>query len=151
MNNVTVYRGGVPTAPDVKKLLESFTEQELSQGTIIEYSKISNIIGVDEDSSRFKTVVNAWRKYLEQTMNILLGTLRGRGFMVLSDSGKLDAASDKYKSATKLAARAVSISTTIEVKNLTADERVSLTKLQTKAGLFALHEATKRKQILPDM
>ena len=151
MENVSVFRGGMPTGPDVQKLLEEFPTSTLTIGRVITYEEISRVIGVPPKTSRFRTITGVWRKEVENTVDIIMKPHKGQALVILSDSGKLDLASDKYRSATKLAARATVISARIEVKNLTTGERETLTKLQQRAAFFAVNEAYKRPQHLPEI
>lgn len=150
MAEVHVYRGNIPTEPDVNKLKAKFPEDTLKEGMLISYDEISKEIDTPVKSSRFITVTNAWRRYLENTCHIILKSLRGQGFNVLSESGKLNAAADKYKSATKMAARAVVITTRIDTKKLSSEERSTMTILQSRAGLLATNLAAKRTHELPE-
>ena len=149
MDKVRIYRGGIPTAPDVNRLISRFPAAGLTAGTVVSAADISAEIGVQAGSSRYRTVTNVWRRWLEENASIVLKPLRGQGFMVLSDSGKLDSAADKLKSATKMAARAVEITTRVDVSRLSVDDRARLTKIQQRAGLVAAVEAAKRPQELP--
>ena len=149
MAEACVYRRGIPTEPDVNKLKEKFPDTNLKNNDIIPYQDIALIIGVAVSSSRFKTVMSVWRKYLEQTSNIILKPLKGQGYLVLSDSGKLNAAADKYKSAKKMAARAIIITTHINTSNLTQAEKDTMTKLQNNAGLMISSEAARRPLEIP--
>lgn len=151
MENVSVYRGGIPTKPDVKKLLEKFPVSTLTVGRVITYEEISLVIGEPPRTSRFRTVTNKWRKEVEQTTNIIMGTHKGQALVILSDSGKLCLASDKLTSATKMAAKATIVAAKIEVKNLSDAEREALTKIQKRAAFFAINEAFKRPQAIPEI
>lgn len=151
MHNVSVFRGGIPTRPDVEKLMEEFPTSTLTVGRVITYEEIAKVIGTPPRTSRFKTVTGVWRKEVEQTVNIIMGTHKGQGLVVLSDSGKLGLASDKLASATKMAARATMVATRVEVKNLSDAERETLTKIQKRAAFFAVNEAFKRPQAIPEI
>ncbi len=151
MADVSVFRNGVPTAPDVKKLLDTFPVHSMQEGQILSYDDVARIIGVHIRSSRFKTVTAAWRKTLEQTTKIVLKTLSGRGFMVATDRSKLDMAVSKYNTATKMMTKAVVITTKIDTAKLDSSERETMTKLQKNAGLIAVTNAAKRPAILPEL
>ena len=151
MADATLFRNGVPTAPDVKKLLETFPVQSMQEGQILTYNDVAQAIGVHVRSSRFKTVTAAWRKTLEQTTSIVLKTLAGQGYMVANDRSKLDMAVGKYSTATKMMAKAVVITTKIDTAKLDSSERETMTKLQKNAGLIAVTNAAKRPPIIPEL
>ena len=66
MTNTKIFLGGVPTEPDVTALNEAFPVSELLPGKFIEDSQISAVINVSPRSSRFKTVLDRWRKVAER-------------------------------------------------------------------------------------
>lgn len=57
-----LFRGGVPTGPDVDRLIAAFPLDDMGPGSIISYVDVSSIIGEAPGSGRFKSVSNAWRR-----------------------------------------------------------------------------------------
>jgi hypothetical protein len=85
------YYGGVPTKPDVDKLIEKWGIPE--EGTQITYEQIETVLGIKrngERSSRYRTVVSAWKKRLETEHDVFLFTDIGDpGDLVVGVSRKL--------------------------------------------------------------
>lgn len=77
------FFGGVPTAGDVKKLLEAFPDPEV--GEVIPYARVAEIIKVDSASNRFRTVTTAWRRAVLRTQNFRMEAVSGRGFRRLPE------------------------------------------------------------------
>jgi hypothetical protein len=74
----TMWSGGVPTEPDVKRLLEAFPD--IKPGDTVRYTDVAAIIQVDPKSSRFRSVTFTWRKRLYRDKNLLFTCDRGLGF-----------------------------------------------------------------------
>lgn len=77
-----VFFGGVPTEPDVNKLLATYGTP--SEGAVIFYDDISQVLQQDRHSSRFKTVVSAWRKQLLKSYNLDSKAKAGEGILILT-------------------------------------------------------------------
>lgn len=56
---MALFFGGVPTSPDVDKLIKEF---DAAPGSQISYEQVEQCIGVSIKEFRFRTVTNAWRK-----------------------------------------------------------------------------------------
>src|SRR5574337_915133 len=75
-----IFLGGVPTRPDVEKLLAKI---DVSHGSIIPYRMVEDIIGIPRDQNRWRTVTEAWRKRLfrERRLQIIA---EGESFKALT-------------------------------------------------------------------
>lgn len=76
---------GIPTGPDVDRLMQAFGVPQ--EGTVITWLEVEAAIGSNRDSSRFQTVLQAWRWRLEKENKVWLKTLKGVGVEV-ADPGK---------------------------------------------------------------
>ena len=81
MSNHGLFIGGVPTEPDVKRLLDAF--KNLKDGDMVSHDDIAKAIGVERTTNRYRNVTNAWRKHLLKVNNLRLAPLAGLGFRVL--------------------------------------------------------------------
>lgn len=72
-NVVKLWHGGIPTAPDVDRLMEL----EFKPGDAIGYGQVESVIREKRGSSRFRTVTDAWRKRL----------FRERSLQVVAEGG----------------------------------------------------------------
>ncbi len=80
------FFGGIPTKPDVEKLMDHFSVQE---GDVIEHENIIAVIGVEPSSNRYRNVVNAWRKALLTQKNLLLVAIPSVGYKVLTPTERV--------------------------------------------------------------
>jgi len=95
------FFGGVPTAPDIKRIREQYPDENLKEGQFIDYDTIAGIIGVESGSSRFRTVTMSWRKFVRLDSRKIIDVERGKGFIVLNDNEKVTLSGKKIGRAVK--------------------------------------------------
>lgn len=135
MSKSQVFFGGVPTDPDIQALRARWPESGLSVGMVIPFDEIEALLRMRRSDCRFKTVTNRWRKVIENgTGTIILGSERGIGFRVLSNSQKLDLGNQKFASAVKSSRRAFEITGRVDVKTATDEEKDRASFLQRRAA-----------------
>lgn len=117
-----VYFGGVPTDIDIKKIREFYEESDLAPGRIIPYDEVAELLKINKNSFRFRTVTNRWRKIVENETNIIIGTEPGEGFKVLTESEKAELSGSKLRSAGRFARRSYVVGNRIDRRALTEDE-----------------------------
>lgn len=79
-----LFRGGVPVAPEVNRLMALGTEP----GLVISYEDAEQVIGVRREETRFLTVTQAWRKRVFREHRIRIKT-EGGSFRFLTASESL--------------------------------------------------------------
>lgn len=86
MSEATIHFGGLPTAPQVRKLEEAYPDLEALRGTNILHADIERLIGEKRGEGRYKTVTNSWRKRAEDKNFVIdgEGEAVGVGFRVLT-------------------------------------------------------------------
>lgn len=89
MSKTGLFLGGVPTGPDVLRLIESFPD--LKPGDEVTHERISSVIGQDRESNRYKSVVTAWRKKMFRDHNIDMEAVQNVGFRVLNSIERVSA------------------------------------------------------------
>lgn len=130
-----LFFGGIPTEPDVRALREAYPEKDMKTGTLIPYADVAKLIHCDKDSSRFHTVTSRWRRMVEREADrIVIGTEANVGFKVLDNSQKLDLGHSKLTSAVRSTRRAFILTSRVEIKALTEEERERLTNLQRRSA-----------------
>lgn len=72
---------GLPTKPDVDLLMQTWPE--LKVGDQIAYSTIEKLIGNPQESRRFRTITNAWRRRWSER-NVVIECMTNRAFYVAS-------------------------------------------------------------------
>lgn len=131
-----VYFKGLPTEMDVKVLRDTFPQASLTVGLVIPYERVEKLIKERKGSFRFNTVTNRWRKEVERNFGVILGVQAGVGFEVKSDSQKVGLASQKNRSATRCARRALKVSALVAVAKLNDDEKNTHLFNVQRAGAF---------------
>jgi hypothetical protein len=83
-----MFFGGVPVDPEVKLLRSHFGLPV--HGQVIAHEDCEAVLGLDRKSSRYKTVIHAWRSSLKRSDNIEFIALPGEGFRVLFDDERVE-------------------------------------------------------------
>lgn len=151
----TVYFGGIPTEPDIKRLTEAFKVQEMNPGDTIDYEEVAIVIGQAVKSSRFRSVTTAWRKRVENDFSIIIGCSPDplkKSFCILSESEKVDLSGKKLRSAVRLARRSYKIASFVDVKKLNEEEKKTLDHYAAKsASVIAAAQLRSGKNNLPEI
>jgi hypothetical protein len=145
MSKTIVFNSGIPTAPDVKRLRDSFPE--LKQGDMVPYETISRLINVAHRTSRWVSVVLAWRRELYRDSNLILRAVANTGFEVLDDSERVHFAGAKYKQGLKRVIRAADIASKTERSTLSKEELKACDHLVSVGASIRLAAATAAKQL----
>lgn len=144
-----IFFGGVPTGPDVKRIIEAWPPADMAPGVVIHFSSIGDLIGINSESSRFRTVTERWRREMEKDHGILLGCPGDKTFVVLDDYGKVDLIKKKVTSAFKSSRRALRVSTHVDRRNLDDEGRLVLDHQRRCAGQIAAMKQTRKKSLPP--
>lgn len=89
MNEAKLFNGGVPTAPDVKKLRDSFDSRMVVGGQTVTHEEIETVIDSKRGTSRYRSVISAWRKEIENFFKRKPVSVRGVGYQFPSGSTML--------------------------------------------------------------
>lgn len=129
MANGNLFLGGVPTEPQVRALNKAFGDR--GPGDVISYEEIRQAINVDPKSSRFRTVVAAWRKRLRKERNIVTVCIAGAQEvrMLRDDERASDAFRDARRSIKGLG-KATAKAADIPVERLAEPQRNTATHLR---------------------
>lgn len=146
-----VFEGGVPTEPDVMALMKAFPVPSLTPGRLIGYDEAAAIFREHRESSRFKTVTNAWRKRLERNHGIVLEAEANQGFRVLDDSGKLRSSIAKVRQGVRATKRGYIRSAHVDRSKLEPGELKQLDHLQMKAGAALAAVQLKSAKSIPEV
>lgn len=133
-----LFRGGVPTRPDVDLLMKISVEP----GTRIDYATIEDMLGIVRGSSRFRTVTQAWRRRLfrEQRLQV---EADGAAFVVLTAAQAVSAAATRLHRVGRAAGRTVVRVEAIDPRELDDGDqkRHFLLRRHAAAALDAVSEA----------
>lgn len=142
-----LFLGGIPTAPDVKRIRE--TLGDLPEGSEIPHSWIEEIINCKSDSSRYRSVTMVWRKTVLREQNIEIDAVPGVGFRVLVGAERINRNYSKFRSASKLQGRAVRRIGSIPDAVLTSTDRARRDLIYQNAARAVETAALVAKQIEP--
>lgn len=81
-----LFLGGIPTRPDVKKIMEHF--KNLSVGQEIEDAEIMAITDLVPKTSRYQAVTSAWRRQVLNEMNLFVAREHGK-FKILTSPERI--------------------------------------------------------------
>lgn len=82
-----MFFGAINTDHEIAQLRLRFASAE--PGAVLAHQDIAEAAGIDPGTSRYRTVVERFRKILLVEKNIELVSLRGEGYQVLTASGRL--------------------------------------------------------------
>lgn len=102
MTNVKVYFGGIPTEPDVRKLMDHFG---VPQPGLIAHEVLEQLVGHEHTSSRYVTVVGAWRKKLLREFNVASKAEPGDGIKILTEPERVEESRRRLGQSARQAAR----------------------------------------------
>lgn len=139
------FNSGIPTAPDVKRLGDAVGVPAI--GTVIEYKAVEDAIGSKRDSSRFRSVTEAWRKKLEREHNILVVAIANVGFKFATPSERVENSAMRFKSGLRKIRRAATIAEATPDDGLTPDEKRARAHIGATGAALLLMNATKAKEI----
>lgn len=145
---MALFKIGLPTGIDVKRLRERYPDNQLLPGVTIQYSDIYPIIGVKEDNGRFRSVTNAWRKAIMSESGIILRA-QDKKFVVCDNAEKAQLSIDKTKMAARATRRSTIIGKLVDRNALTEDQLKRFDFSQRfNASVMAL-QSVKRQAELP--
>lgn len=140
-----LYFGGIPTEPDVRKLMESYPVDGMKPGDLIGYEEIGTVIMEKVRSSRWKSVTTAWRKKLEDESKILLKCISDKmAFKVLNDDEKADERNKKQVEAGRKARKSLKIHLIIDKQGLSDKNKAEYDFYEQRAkGIIAAAQLRK--------
>lgn len=95
---------GEPIKPNVDLLIEGL---KLQIGDVVRHDDIADVSGVEYKSSRYRSVVDAWRKRLLREMNLDLQAVAGYGYRVLDDNERVRAGIKDFSQSVRRMGRSV--------------------------------------------
>lgn len=143
-----VFRGPVPTAPDVQALLDKFGVP--SEGTLIKYEELEALLGYKHRSCRFRTVLGVWRRRLEREHRRLLITQPTVGVSVANAVERLTVSHSKRNEGMRAIFVGSEIAQSTDRWRLkTPEQKRELDHNRQLGAAFKLAEQTAAKKLLP--
>lgn len=116
----TIFLGGLPYAPDVNRLKDTYPISELREGRIIPHEELSAIIQSPARAGRYYAVCNAWVNSIKNSHGIILVWERKEGLKVLAPDGVLSFAETRTRQKLKQTGKALRLFSWVERKRLDA-------------------------------
>ena len=113
--NARPFFRGIPSGPDVAKLIDAFG---IPEPGIITHDSISKVIDQPLETHRYVSVVHQWRKRLMREYNIQMVGERGVGYRILSETERVDFARHGLARNAKLVVRQHQHALLIDVNKL---------------------------------
>lgn len=145
MKTSDLFLGGVPTEPDVTKLLKTFGVPKV--GDEFTYEHIAETIGVPIKSYRFRTVTWAWRKILDKQHNLIVGAVQARGFVVLDNKQRVTFSAVRFKRGLKAVRRGSCVASRTDTAGLTPEECRSRDHIVATGSMLQLAAATEARKL----
>ena len=150
MSTPTIFLGGLPTGPDIAKLVDRFGIPVT--GDRIEWKAIEMVLGLKRTEHRFKTVVGQWRRKMYRDHNVVLspGTdMRGIGLECLDPKKRIDLAAAGFKQGARKIQRASDLAIRTDRSALPAELIQVADRISSVNAQFRLIAATKAKELPP--
>jgi len=144
----SVYFKGIPTEPDLQKLLDKYPHTEMKAGQIIYYDDVETILNTDKKSARFWTITTKWRNTLQSKFGFIVDTVSGEGFKILSEKEKVGFGGRKLKSAGNMAKKAYHVFSVTDVMQLD-DPSKSEYNSAVRRTVAILHSQKLKPRIAP--
>jgi hypothetical protein len=118
-----MFFAGIPTRPDVEKLISKFGIPE--EGRLFRWDEISETIDIDriKQASRFRTVCEMWRKRLEREHNIILISESGVGLIAATPHDRVVVSGQKIKRSIRGLGKAERVLVTTDRARLNEDDK----------------------------
>jgi hypothetical protein len=139
------FNSGIPTAPDVKRLVDKFGVPAI--GVLLPYEDISETIGSAKGTSRYGSVVSAWRTQLRRENNILLRAEPGKGYVPMDNSERVHYCAARYKGGLRHIGRAAHNALMTATNGLTDEEQRTRNNVCMAGAALKLAAATAAKQL----
>lgn len=120
MGNTKQHFGGIPTVVEVALLEEKFN---LVEGMEITHQDIEDAIQINWNTTRYRAVTAAWRKKILRDKNLLIDSLHGIGFRVLTPSERVSGSVKKVTYGVKAVKKGGGLAMIIPADRLTETER----------------------------
>lgn len=140
-----LFLGGVPTAPDVKKLRKAFPE--LVDGQDISHEEVESVLNMDSRSSRYRSVTTAWRKEMLNEENIEVSAVAGVGFRCLTGPERLSTNIKGFRAGTRKQGKSIRRVTMVPAEKLGEQDQAKQLHLMRLGSQIVQQAASVMKQI----
>lgn len=144
MTENNLFRGGVPTDPDIEKLRKQIGVPKENQ--VLTFDELEKILGEHKKSSRFSTVVQRWKNLMNREHNIVFGPVRSVGIIALPPNERVQYSAGKYRFGLRQVGKAGIITATTDRSKLSDENQRVADHIQRSVAAIKLAAATSSKQ-----
>ena len=150
--NTKLFFGGIPTDIDVKRLRESWPENDMKPGDKFSYTAIETVLNESRQSNRFRTITNRWRRVVEHATGTIIGPDNGEGLKVLSETEKLELSRSKLRTSARMGRRSLTVLARTDRRALSeADQAAYDHQQKVSANTIAAANLRQKKLEMPTM
>lgn len=142
-----IFRGGIPTEPDVKKLLDAFAD--IAVDAQVTHEEVEAVLGLNRQDNRYRSITTAWREHLLEHENKQVGAVAGIGFRVFSSKDRVASSVNSFKAGVRKQVKAVNNAMRIERGDLTQQDQHKVDHLVRVGASIAFHGQTMLRTIAP--
>ena len=144
------FEGGVPTKPDVDKLMSEIGIPQ--EGVLIPWESIEKCIRITRTTFRFKTVTHAWRTRLYREHNAFMGAVDGKGLVRLDPNSRVTYGSKKIRHGIRATKRGATLVSLSDRQRMTPENKVAADHVARLSAAFMLAEKAAAREIkLPEL
>lgn len=145
-----LFKLGIPTAIDVKKIRDAYPDINLKPGDEIPYRKICELIGItSHKESRFKSVTYAWRMHVQKESGLLFKAEGGEKFIVMSNAQKAQHSVNQTRYAGNYIRKSIITGKLVDTKQLSENELRAFEFAQRNNASFIALQSLKQQPALP--
>lgn len=104
---MSVFRGGLPYGPDIKRLRELFPATKLVEGLSIPHETLEGVLSQKRGTGRYYAVINSWIMRERNENGIFIVWEQTRGLKVLNPAELLNHAENRTRQKIKQTGKAV--------------------------------------------
>ena len=123
-----LFLGGMPTDADVRLICAALPN--LKEGDDVTHEQIEQAINIGRNESRYRTVVNAWRKSLLKNDNLEVVAVPSVGYRCLTPPERVKHNLNGFQVGSRKQGRHVRRSSLIPTQTLTKADQAKLDHLQ---------------------
>lgn len=140
-----IFSGGIPTDPDVKKLMTALGT--IQPGLIVRHDDIEGILKLKRGTPRYRTVVAAWRRRMFNEQNIDMDAISGLGFRVLKPFERVTSSTRDFRQGVRKIGKSVRRIVAAPLEELSTREQATVENVQRRMQATLATAQADRKAI----
>lgn len=151
MSDASIFKGGIPYAPDIRRLSEAFPVPSLVEGLTIPHEKLEAVLDLKRGNSRYYGVVNAWIGHQKNENSIVIVWEPSEGLKVLNPAEILHHAETRTRQKSGQLNRAVKLFAWVDRKRLDDTGQKRLDHQMRVAAVLAQAVSAAKKDLAVEL